>query len=70
MGMIIGIIAGAAVVVALIIAFAVCYRSKQKSSGHLILQAVPVAKPEGIVMSSAVVHSSKSFEDNDMDEKI
>ena len=66
MGMIIGIIAGAAVVVALIIAFAVCYWSKQKSSGPLILQAQPVAKPEGTVMTSAVVHNS----DADADEKI
>ena len=70
MGMIIGIIAGAAVVVALIIAFAVRYMSKQKSSGPLILQSQPVVVHEGIAMSSAVVHNSKSFEDNDMDEKI
>ena len=66
MGTMIGIIAGAAVVVALIIAFAVRYMSKQKSSGPLILQAEAVAKPEGIVMTSAVVHNS----DADADEKI
>ena len=54
---------------ALIVALTVCYVCKKKSSGPLILQSQPVVH-EGIAMSSAVVHSSKSFEDNDMDEKI
>ena len=57
---------GAAVVVALIVALTVCYVCKKKSSGPLILQAEAVAKPEGIVMTSAVVHNSNA----DADEKI
>ena len=61
---------GAAIVVALIVALTVCYVCKKKSSGPLILQSQPVVVHEGIAMSSAVVHNSKSFEDNDMDEKI
>ena len=51
---------------ALIVALTVCYVCKKKSSGPLILQAEAVAKPEGIVMTSAVVHNSNA----DADEKI
>ena len=54
MGMIIGIIAGAAVVVALIIAFAVCYAfdacdvCKKSSRGVVVLQSVPVAEGRAV----------------------